>query len=136
MFKSLRAHSKNCDSCLYCHNLSSYLIGDIVLLIPFLEVLILKHPNAKINLVCGSWAKNILKFKKNIYERIEITEFNAPWVTKSSSTNIFILFKIILHLRRTYWDLTYDMRGDLRNSLILFLLRNKYRVGFNLMNNY
>lgn len=112
-----------------------HLIGDIVLLLPFIEALQKKYYNSNITLLCGSWANSILKHANFDTRNLKIINFNAPWVKKSSLKNWVDVFYLIKELKKVNWDIGFDMRGDFRNSLILNLANVENRVGYDFMYN-
>lgn len=108
-----------------------HLIGDIVLLIPLLKELRKSLPNSKITLVSGPWAFDILRGESLIDEYIY---FSAPWVKKIDFiSGILELIKILTILRRKNWDIGIEVRGDIRQILMLYLARPTLRVGFTFM---
>ena len=110
-----------------------HLIGDVVMLTPFILGLRKKYPKAEICLLAGQWAPIVLKGFDSEIDKIY--EVNVPWVKKKSYSQIFFLLKIIVKLKKKNFDLGFDMRGDFRNSLILKILGIKKRVGYDLMLN-
>ena len=94
-----------------------HMIGDIVMLIPLLKELKNKYPESNLSLLSGSWAPVVLK-------ELNIDNFfilDAPWVKSNTISSWLNLFRTIVKLRKFKWELTIDVRGDLRNSLIKIL---------------
>lgn len=110
-----------------------HLIGDIVMLTPFLVALRKKYPGAKIYLLAGSWSKIVLKGFENEIDKIYTV--NVPWVKRISLQDIKLFIRTLYDFKKEKIDLGFDMRGDFRNSLILKLVGVKQRVGFDLMMN-
>jgi len=110
-----------------------HLIGDVVMLTPFILGLRKKYPKSEICLLAGKWAPIVLKGFEN--ELDKIYEVNVPWVKKNSYSQIFSLLKVIAILKKKNFDLGFDMRGDFRNSMILKILGIKKRIGYDLMLN-
>ena len=107
--------------------LDFHLIGDIVLLTPVLDLFRKKYPYANISLVAGPWANQILIG----YPDINIINFTAPWVKRENfRKTIRNLFELLSLLKKTQWDLGVDMRGDVRQIFILWIINAKRRVGF------
>jgi ADP-heptose:LPS heptosyltransferase len=108
-----------------------HLIGDIVLLIPLLTGLRKNYPNSKITLVSGPWAFDILRGESLVDEYIY---FSAPWVKKIDFiSGILRSIKLLKILRRKHWDIGIEVRGDIRQILMLYLARPVIRVGFTFM---
>lgn len=107
-----------------------HLIGDIVLLIPFLQLLKKSYPYHRVSLVAGGWAREVL-LNENLVD--EYIEFNAPWVKYKQGINGYInTCKLIFYLQKYSWDLGFEMRGDFRQILMLFFVGVKNRFGLNL----
>jgi ADP-heptose:LPS heptosyltransferase len=105
-----------------------HLIGDIVLLTPLLRALRNKYPESKLCLLAGYWAEDVL-LNTNLVD--EIIRFNAPWVIKGQGfKSIWIIYKVIQNLRNTVWELGIEVRGDIRQILLMYLLKTKRRLGF------
>ncbi len=105
-----------------------HLVGDIVMLTPFLESLRYSYPKAKIVLVAGPWAKEIL-FGTQFVNEIKI--FNAPWVRPMPFfKGLFSCLRLIMDLSSSNWDLGIEMRGDIRQILLLWIIGPRRRVGF------
>lgn len=98
------------------------------MLTPLINAIKDKYPNAKLTLVAGSWAKEVLMGNSNLDELIV---FNAPWVKK---VKFWIALKITLHLffllRKRKWDIGVEVRGDIRQIFLLFLVFPNRRIGF------
>lgn len=106
-----------------------HLIGDIVLLIPFLSAVRRGYPDAKITLVAGPWASEVLKGSMLIDE---IKIFQAPWVKKIGFiSGLFACCRLINELSKFKWDLGIEIRGDARQILLLWIIGPNRRVGFN-----
>lgn len=105
-----------------------HLIGDIVMLTPLLKAIKCAYPNARLVLVAGSWAKEILVGTRLVDE---IIPFSAPWVKYGQGfKGLWSCFKLVNVLRETTWDLGIEVRGDIRQILMLWLVGAKRRVGF------
>lgn len=105
-----------------------HLIGDIVLLTPFLKVLHDAYPNARITLVAGPWAQELLCGEKLVDE---IISFSAPWVKyKQGWRGWVITWRLLRRLRRESWDMGIEVRGDIRQILLLAFTGTRRRVGF------
>jgi heptosyltransferase-2 len=112
-----------------------HLIGDIIILLPFIRDVLNSHKNANVTLVCGKWANSIIKNADFDIKKINIYNLDAPWIKRNSLTNWLDYFRLLKKLRKIKWDIGFDMRGDLRNSLFLNLVNAEKRVSYNLMYN-
>lgn len=108
--------------------LDLHLIGDAVMLLPFLAALRRRYPTALITVVAGPWNRPVFEGNPSIDEMIE---FAAPWVKGQGVRASWAAARgLVLKLRMTRWDIGVDMRGDIRNVLILYFANCIRRVGF------
>ena len=107
-----------------------HLIGDIVLLTPLLKALREGNPDDRIVLVAGQWAHEILK---GTFWVDAIIPFSAPWVKYGQGFRGWLeCFRLVRSLRQKTWDLGIEVRGDVRQILLLALSGAKRRVGYDL----
>jgi ADP-heptose:LPS heptosyltransferase len=105
-----------------------HLLGDVIMLIPLLRVVRRCHPNAHLGLVAGPWARDILAGTGLVDEFITL---RASWVSKGQGlAGISGLLRTIRALRARTWDWGIEVRGDVRNILLLALARAKRRVAY------
>lgn len=105
-----------------------HLLGDLVMLVPLLRVIRRFHPNAHIGLMAGPWGRTILQDTGLVDEFITL---RAPWVAKGQgAAGMRGLLRAIRASRGRTWDWGIDVRGDVRNALLLALARAKRRVAY------
>lgn len=105
-----------------------HLIGDIVLLTPLLAALREGYQGARIVLVAGPWAKEILRGTELVDE---IIPFSAPWVKYGQGwRGVMGCLTLVRRLRQEYWDLGIEVRGDVRQIFLLALSGATRRVGY------
>jgi ADP-heptose:LPS heptosyltransferase len=105
-----------------------HLLGDMVMLIPLLRVIRRHHPDAHVGLLAGPWARDILESTGLVDEFIML---RAPWVAKGQGLRGMVgLMRAIRTVRSRTWDWGIDVRGDVRNALLLALSRAKRRVAY------
>jgi ADP-heptose:LPS heptosyltransferase len=105
-----------------------HLIGDMVLLVPLLASLRQAHPDARITLLAGPWAASIV-LPENIVD--EHVPFVAGWVKRRGwISSLTSTAKLIRHLRRRRWDWAIDVRGDVRQIVLMTLAGARRRIGF------
>ena len=108
--------------------LDLHLLGDLVMLVPLLRVLRRCHPKAHLGLMAGPWGQTILADTGLIDEFIPL---RAPWVAKGQGwSGVIGLLHAIRASRRRAWDWGIDVRGDVRNALLLALARAGRRVAY------
>jgi ADP-heptose:LPS heptosyltransferase len=105
-----------------------HLIGDMVLLIPLLERLRRGNPDAHIALLAGPWAADIVLPEHLVDEHVP---FVARWVKRKTFVSALAsTVQLIRRLRRKRWDWAIDVRGDIRQILLMTLAGGKRRIGF------
>jgi len=108
--------------------LDFHLIGDIILLTPFLKALREAHPGARIVLAAGPWARELLNGGGFVDE---IIPFSAPWVKyKQGWKGWQATWYLLKRLRTEPWDMGIEIRGDIRQILLMAFSGAKCRVGF------
>ena len=97
-------------------------IGDFVLSIPALNVLRHSFEQAKITIFIPSWQEEIASASK-LFDEIIIFD-NKKSSYFSSSLKLKSLFLSMLKhvpiLRKEHFDLAIDLRGDIRNRIVIF----------------
>ena len=107
-----------------------HLIGDIVLLTPLLRAVHQGFPGARVTLVAGPWAQEILKDTSWVDE---IIPFSAPWVKYGQGwRGWWRCLLLVRRLRKRSWDLGIEIRGDVRQILLLTMVGAERRVGYDL----
>ncbi|MFH1761131.1 MAG: glycosyltransferase family 9 protein [bacterium] len=110
--------------------LEAALLGDLVMAIPAITLIKKKFPNTHITLLGTDQAKELL-YGQNIID--EFISINLPWFKKNMNiSSIISLFIKLLDLRRQFYDLAVEFRGDLRNILLLNLLKARRRAALTL----
>ena len=105
-----------------------HLLGDLVMLIPLLRVIRRFHPAAHVGLVAGPWGRDILSGSGLVDEFITL---RAPWVSRGQGLGgIRAVLKALRKCRTRTWDWGIDVRGDVRNALILALAGARRRVAY------
>jgi len=108
-------------------------IGDVLRVLPALQVLKERMPHSRISWAVEEASKNILAAHPDIDEVIVFPK--AELVRKLTSrkelgSGIKDLFLFVRDLRRRRFDLVFDFHGLLKSGLISFLSGARERVGF------
>jgi len=118
-------------------------IGDVVMATPFFHALKEKFPQSHLSVMVKEISKEILIGNPYVDEIIchdiiwnrERLPFLKEMKRLLSYDNISYpirLYKIIKYLRKQKFDLTIELRGDIRNILFFtYLIGSKYRISFN-----
>ena len=107
-------------------------IGDFILSLNALHTLRRSFRRAKITACIPSWQEEIA-VASNLFDEIIIFDAKKSEYLSSALrfTNLFSdMLRQIPLLRRKQFDLALDIRGDLRNRIIIFLSAVPYRVSF------
>ena len=104
-------------------------IGDVIYATSIPRNLKLNFPGVRITFLVGSWAKDILTDNPYIDE---IICFDAPWFDRSPKKSFTLgkFRRLAKQLRQYHFDLGFDLRGDLRHILLMYVAKVKYRVGY------
>jgi heptosyltransferase-2 len=108
--------------------IESHLIGDQVLMLPLLEALTAFYPNAEIHILANPWLRDLVDPMPVRWV------FHPCWIPWSCSDHRLLAWKAlwgtVQSLRSLDFDLAIDVRGDLRNILLLALTRATRRIGY------
>lgn len=110
-------------------------IGDVVILLPFLNSLRDAYPQARISLLANPVTRAVLA-GQNLVD--EIIPFSTPWSVHTSrwrkynplSPRWLSLTRSLLSLRRRNFDLVFTGRMDIRDNLLAWLTGATRRVGY------
>ena len=101
-------------------------IGDVLLTTPAFRSFRELFPDAEIHLLIREFTAPIVSSNTNVDR---VIQWNAPWLSNSSSDSSIGVWAMIKKLRSEKFDLAIDFHGDPRN-IILASLVAPYRVGF------
>lgn len=105
-----------------------HLIGDLILLTPMFANLKIIYPDARITLLAGPWARSVFMN----FDEIDFIEFiEVPWVKYDKKFYRFCSLVLkVFKLRKINFDLTIEIRGDIRNQVFLRLSGSKNIVSY------
>lgn len=106
------------------------LIGDIVMLVPFLKTIKQNAPDAKVTLVCHQWGKSVLS-NQGLVDRFVIIRESSFNSLISFLHNIHLLKKSIKRINSSIYDYAIEMKGDLRYILFMHFCQAKRKVSYN-----
>jgi len=105
-----------------------HMIGDMVILLPFLSHIRRNFPSSHIVLVSPKWVDDILL---NTSYVDEIIYYHAPWVKrKSIIPAIKETFYLVTTLRKKRFDIGIEMRGDIRQIFLMWLCGPRNIAGY------
>ena len=102
-------------------------IGDVVCSIPVFEALKENYPQAKITALVSKEGAEILKGNPFIDQ---VVVFQANWFSRGGIFNPSMFFQICFRFKKENFDLGYDLRGDLRNILLMVFANVHFRIGY------
>lgn len=100
-------------------------LGDVLLITPLLRALREAYPDAHITVVIPPLAQECLMNNSHI-NKIITADLAWRWGT----FNLPKIMRLGFQLQKEQFDLGLDPRGDIRNILILYLSKTRYRVSF------
>lgn len=105
-----------------------FFIGDLIMATPVLKALRKKYPDAEITLLAPPSASGM---KPNFPWIDGIVTFHCPWSSHQYGYRSWIAtLKLIRYLRSFQWDLAVELRGEILNLLLAFLINARMRIGF------
>lgn len=108
-----------------------FMIGDLVMGIPFYKTLRKNCPNATITLMCQKWAGDIMRVQETVDEIIEMdgkTILHDP----VSLLKHYKLFKCAIRTaNKKEYDIAIEPRGDIRNIFLMRHIHCKEYISFN-----
>lgn len=107
-------------------------VGDVVLSTAAFREIRKDFKNARITLLVGSWAKDVVKYLDNFNEVIVFDYFFfKSFRTKKLNIlkDIIEFLRIIKKLRKEKFDLSIDLRGDIFTVIFSFFSGARFRFG-------
>ncbi len=102
-------------------------IGDLICSLPVFPILKERFPNATITVLTGAEGEAILKENPFVDQLIV---FRSNWFLRKKILNAIEFFEVLSLLRKAKFDVGYDLRGDLRNIIFMFLTGVRFRIGY------
>ena len=93
-------------------------VGDMIQALPFFTELRQKYPAARITALCAAPAEFLLRHCSSI-DSIIVME--SSWFYSENKTSFHEILRVSKAIRKAKVDLAFDLRGDLRNIIFLFL---------------
>ncbi len=102
-------------------------IGDVVCAIPVFSELRRKYPYAKIAALADRHAKAVLEGNPNVDQ---FFTFERNWFSRDQKFSWKNLWRTVAELRKEKFDLGIDLRGDIRNIILMTLSGVRFRRGY------
>jgi len=93
-------------------------VGDMIQALPFFTAVRRKYPAARITALCAKPAAFLLEHFSGVDN---IITMESSWFYHEGNTNLHELLRVSKAIQETEADLAFDLRGDFRNILFLFL---------------
>lgn len=132
---SLFFHTKHYENCegIYLNKVNKILIidfaliGDTIMLIPFLRVLKKNSSNSTIDLVCNKCGKDILE-DQELINNFFLLQIKKNSNLKQIYANLLQIMRFLLMIRKTNYDIIIEPRGDLRFILFMYFCKGKRKI--------
>jgi ADP-heptose:LPS heptosyltransferase len=121
---------KNClsdDNVLKILIIEPFNIGDAVSISIMLDPLSEKYPNASIHLLINTTCCDLYKNDKRV---AKVHGFESPWSTRGKHIKWSDCIKYIWRLHHEHFDIGIDVRGEIRNQLLMVALGCRARAGY------
>jgi heptosyltransferase-2 len=110
-------------------------LGDIVMLLPFLQNLRIHYPRAQITLLASPKVMPLLKEQNLVDELIPVSVplamYSSRWGRYNPFSSFWVKFwRCLLLLRQREFDLALMGRADILHNLMLWMTRARQRVGY------
>ena len=104
-------------------------LGDLVLATPALHLLRKGFPRARISLLAGPWARELMEGCPYLDELIC---YYPGWLERTGRRKIYwgMTLRLIRFLRKQRYEVCFELRGDLMSIVIGWAAGIPYRVGF------
>ena len=104
-------------------------IGDVVYSTCVPQNLKARYPQARVDFLVANWAKELIINNPYIDE---IICYDPPWFSRGGKKTAWFvsLLKLIVKLRKKRYDLGFDLRGDLKHIVLMWLAGIKFIVGY------
>ncbi len=102
-------------------------IGDVLLSTPVYEALKKKYPSAKITILVGVHTKGVIEMNPYIDN---VFVLRNTWFTAKNRIKFSEILSMLRKIRKEKFDMGIDLRGDIRNVLLMFFGKVKIRIGY------
>lgn len=107
------------------------LLGDVVMLIPFLRALRDSAPHARITYLCGPWGPDVLDGLGLVDEYVLFAgrkEYNTPFLMLKNRAAVR---KTLAEVNGKRYDLAIAPRGDLRENYLMYRTNSARKISYN-----
>ncbi|HJO48004.1 MAG TPA: glycosyltransferase family 9 protein, partial [Candidatus Scalindua sp.] len=84
-------------------------------------------PEARLSVLVGIEAKGVVEMNPYVDN---VFVMGKTWFSATNGINLGEILSILRKIRKENFDIGIDLRGDMRNILLMFLGKVKYRVGY------
>ncbi len=107
------------------------LIGDTIMIMPFLQVVKSNFKNAKITFLCATHAKTILQYT-NLVDKFIICNGYKSFISIGNLIKDFThLRKVLKEINQIQYDVAIEPRGDFRYIFYMYYMKANRKVSFN-----
>ncbi len=102
-------------------------IGDVIFSTPLYEALKKRYPDAELSILVSIQAKGIIEMNPYVDN---VLVLKRTWFSPGSWFNYNETLSILRKIRKESFDIGIDLRGDIRNILLMLFGKVGYRVGY------
>ena len=102
-------------------------IGDVMFSTPLYEALKKRYPDANLTVLVSAYTKDILEMNPYVDNLLVLRN---TWFTANKRTKYSEILSMLWNIREKNFDIGIDLRGDVRNILLMLFGKVSYRVGY------
>lgn len=102
-------------------------IGDVIFSTPLYEALKKRYPDAELSTLVSIQAKGVVEMNPYVDN---VLVLKKTWFSTINWIKFDEILSILRKIRRGNFDIGIDLRGDIRNILLMFFGKVRYRVGY------
>jgi lipopolysaccharide heptosyltransferase II len=102
-------------------------IGDVLLSTPVYEALKKRYPYAKLTILVSAYTKGVIEMNPYVDNLFVLRN---TWFTTNNRIKFSEILSMLRKIRKENFDIGIDLRGDIRNILLMFFGKVRYRIGY------
>jgi len=102
-------------------------IGDVIFTTPLYEALKKRYPEARLSVLVSIQAKGVVEMNPHVDN---VLVMGKTWFSATNGINFGEILSMLRKIRKENFDIGIDLRGDMRDILLMFLGKVKYRMGY------
>ena len=102
-------------------------IGDVILSTPVYEALKKRYPSAKLTILVSSDTKGVVEMNPYVDN---VFVLRNTWFTTDNKIKFSEILSMLRKIRKENFDIGIDLRGDIRNILLMSFGKAGFRIGY------